>query len=64
MGRRFAHPEIQSAMLNAGIQILAAGLFSLVVGWFSGETMTFSFAAVGTESWLGGTGGDSRRGAD
>lgn len=43
----------QSAMLNAGVQMLAAGIFSLLVGWFSGETTTFSFVTVSTESWLG-----------
>jgi drug/metabolite transporter (DMT)-like permease len=40
-------------MLNAGIQMLAAGMFSAMVGWATGETQHFSFAAVSTESWLG-----------
>ncbi len=43
----------QSSMMNAGVQMLAAGIFSLVVGWAAGETKTFSFAAVSAESWLG-----------
>lgn len=46
-------PGSQSAMLNAGIQMLAAGMFSAMVGWATGETQHFSFAAVSTESWLG-----------
>jgi drug/metabolite transporter (DMT)-like permease len=43
----------QSSMMNAGIQMLAAGIFSALVGWAAGEPKTFSFAAVSTESWLG-----------
>lgn len=43
----------QSAMMNAGVQMLAAGVFSLIVGWAAGEPNTFSFAAVSAESWLG-----------
>ncbi|GAB4496962.1 MAG: EamA family transporter [Saprospiraceae bacterium] len=43
----------QSSMMNAGVQMLAAGLFSLLFGTATGETQTFSFAAVSTESWLG-----------
>jgi drug/metabolite transporter (DMT)-like permease len=43
----------QSSMMNAGVQMLAAGLFSLFFGAATGETQTFSFAAVSTESWLG-----------
>lgn len=43
----------QSSMMNAGVQMLAAGLFSLLFGAATGETQTFSFAAVSTESWLG-----------
>lgn len=43
----------QSSMMNAGIQMLAAGIFSAMVGWATGEPKTFSFAAVSTESWLG-----------
>jgi len=43
----------QSSMMNAGVQMLAAGLFSLLFGAATGETQTFSFSAVSTESWLG-----------
>lgn len=46
-------PNTQSTMLNAGIQMLAAGIFSTVVGWATGEPGRFSFAAVSAESWLG-----------
>lgn len=47
------HPSAQSTTMNAGIQMLAAGLFSALVGWFEGETRTFSPANVSAESWLG-----------
>lgn len=43
----------QSSMMNAGIQMLAAGIFSIFFGWATGETRGFSFAAVSVESWLG-----------
>ncbi len=43
----------QSSMMNAGVQMLAAGLFSLLFGTATGETQTFSFAEVSAESWLG-----------
>lgn len=43
----------QSSMMNAGIQMLAAGIFSIFFGWAMGETRGFSFAAVSLESWLG-----------
>lgn len=43
----------QSSMMNAGVQMLAAGVFSILAGWAAGETKEFSFAAVSTESWLG-----------
>jgi drug/metabolite transporter (DMT)-like permease len=46
-------PNSQSTTLNAGIQMLAAGVFSVIVGWAKGETQAFSFAAVSAESWLG-----------
>lgn len=46
-------PGNQSAMLNAGIQMFAAGIVSGLTGWATGETQHFSFAAVSTESWLG-----------
>ena len=46
-------PNTHSTTLNAGIQMLAAGIFSALVGWLSGESQHFSFAAVSTESWLG-----------
>lgn len=47
------NPNVQSSMMNAGIQMLAAGIFSALVGWATGEAKTFSFAAVSIESWLG-----------
>ncbi len=47
------HPSKQSTTMNAGIQMLAAGLFSALTGWFEGETRTFSLANVSAESWLG-----------
>lgn len=43
----------QSSMMNAGIQMFAAGIFSIFFGWVAGETRAFSFAAVSLESWLG-----------
>jgi drug/metabolite transporter (DMT)-like permease len=43
----------QSSMMNAGVQMLAAGVFSVLVGWVLGETNAFSFASVSMESWLG-----------
>lgn len=47
------HANTQSSMMNAGVQMLAAGVFSIFFGWATGETQAFSFAAVSTESWLG-----------
>lgn len=47
------HPSAQSTTMNAGIQMLAAGLFSALVGWLEGEAQTFSPASVSAESWLG-----------
>ncbi|MCB0527013.1 MAG: EamA family transporter [Saprospiraceae bacterium] len=46
-------PAVHSTTLNAGIQMLAAGLFSILVGAMTGETTGFSASAVGMESWLG-----------
>ncbi len=46
-------PSAHSTTMNAGIQMLAAGLFSILTGWLEGETGTFSLAAVSSESWMG-----------
>lgn len=46
-------PTSSSTTLNAGIQMLAAGLFSLLVSWQQGEAATFDFRAVSAGSWLG-----------
>ena len=46
-------PNKQSTTMNAGIQMIAAGIFSALTGWLTGESQHFSFAAVSTESWLG-----------
>lgn len=46
-------PSKSSTTLNAGIQMLAAGLFSLLVSWQQGETAAFDWQAVSAESWLG-----------
>lgn len=43
----------QSSMMNAGVQMLAAGVFSLMVGGLLGEAGEFSLSAVSLESWLG-----------
>lgn len=47
------NPNAHTTTMNAGIQMLAAGAVSILVGWLQGETATFSFAAVSVESWLG-----------
>jgi drug/metabolite transporter (DMT)-like permease len=46
------HPTTLSTTMNAGIQSLAAGGFSLAVSGAAGEWRTFSLAAVSTASWL------------
>lgn len=46
-------PNSQSTTLNAGIQMLAAGLFSLLFSGATGEMQSFSLADVSLESWLG-----------
>lgn len=46
-------PNKHSTTFNAGVQMLAAGIFSGLAGWWSGETQYFSLAAVSSESWLG-----------
>ena len=46
-------PASVSTTLGAGIQMLAAGVFSLLVSAQQGEVAHFSLAAVSTESWLG-----------
>lgn len=46
-------PSSSTTTLNAGIQMLAAGLFSLFVSWQQGETAAFDWQAVSAESWLG-----------
>lgn len=42
-----------STSMGAGIQMFAAGLFSLLVGWQQGEFAGFSVGAVSTKSWIG-----------
>ncbi len=37
---------------SAGIQLLAAGIFSLLPSYFSGEWNSFRFSQVSTEGWL------------
>ncbi|MFN4255799.1 MAG: EamA family transporter [Saprospiraceae bacterium] len=46
-------PTPTSPLLNAGTQMLGAGIFSLLVSGFAGEWPGFSFASVSLESWLG-----------
>lgn len=47
------HPSPHSTMMNAGIQMLAAGAFSLLFSWGQGELAGFDFRAVTLRSWLG-----------
>lgn len=42
-----------SAPLNAGIQMLAAGMVSLLASWGRGELRDFSLHAVSGSAWLG-----------
>ncbi len=42
-----------STALGAGIQMFAAGVFSLMVGWQQGEFAGFSWGAVSLGSWVG-----------
>lgn len=46
-------PVTMSTTLGAGIQMLAAGLFSLAVSWQQGEITGFQFSVVSAQSWLG-----------
>jgi len=46
-------PASVSTTLGAGIQMLAAGAFSLLVSWQQGEWSEFSFSAVHPRSWAG-----------
>ena len=46
-------PVTMSTTLGAGIQMLAAGLFSLAVSWQQGETSGFALVEVSAQSWLG-----------
>ncbi|MES1217077.1 MAG: EamA family transporter [Bacteroidota bacterium] len=45
-------PTGSSLFVNASMQLLAAGAFSMITSFFTGEWKTFSFAAVTTSSWL------------
>jgi drug/metabolite transporter (DMT)-like permease len=47
------NPAKTSMLMNASIQLLAAGFFCLVVSIFTGEAKNFSFVNVSTSSWLG-----------
>jgi drug/metabolite transporter (DMT)-like permease len=42
-----------STTMGAGIQMFAAGVFSILVSWQQGELSGFAWAAVSAESWLG-----------
>lgn len=46
-------PVAMSTTVGAGIQMLAAGLFSLLVSAQQGELTQFSASAVSAESWIG-----------
>lgn len=46
-------PVTMSTTLGAGIQMTAAGLFSLAVSWQQGELAGFSLSTVSVQSWLG-----------
>lgn len=46
-------PAEMPTTLGAGIQMLAAGMFSLLVSAQQGEMVGFSLAAVSAKSWLG-----------
>src|SRR4030095_16055213 len=45
-------PAKSSMLMNASIQLLAAGFFCMMVSIFSGEGKTFSFVNVNTDAWL------------
>lgn len=46
-------PARTSTTMGAGIQMLAAGLFSLAVSWQQGETAAFAPSEVSAQSWFG-----------
>ncbi len=46
-------PSGNSTTMNAAVQMLAAGLFSLLFSYVKGEMLRFDFGAVSTASWLG-----------
>lgn len=46
-------PGSLSTTMGAGVQMLAAGVFSLVVGWQQGEWNRFSIHTISPESWAG-----------
>lgn len=45
-------PAPKSALLGAGMQMLAGGFLLMLVGIFTGEWINFSFADVSRNSWL------------
>ncbi|MBK6932735.1 MAG: EamA family transporter [Saprospirales bacterium] len=45
-------PAAMSTTMGAGIQMLAAGIFSLAASWQQGETSEFTLSSVSPESWL------------
>lgn len=45
-------PTGSSLLVNVSVQLLAAGVFSMIVSFFTGELKTFSFTAVSSASWL------------
>lgn len=46
-------PAKTSTTIGAGIQMVAAGMFSMLVSWQQGETIGFAFSQVSLQSWLG-----------
>ena len=46
------NPAANSVFMNAAVQLIVAGFFSVVVGIFSGETRNFNFSLVQTSGWL------------
>ena len=45
-------PTESSLLVNVALQLLAAGLFSLIISFLTGEFHKFSLAAVSMASWL------------
>lgn len=45
-------PTGSPLLINTSLQLLAAGVFSLLVSYLSGEWKTFSFSAVTTNAWM------------